>query len=71
MRHAAGRAFGQQHGDQVFRRSVAKELAFMFLVESDAMLFDQADKVRYRLNQELRVGWDYKNDCPLLKSRKG
>lgn len=43
--HAAGRAFGQQHGDQVFGRAVAEKLAFVFFVEGNAVFFDQSHEI--------------------------
>ncbi len=56
----AGLAFGQQHPDQVFGRSVREELALVLLVVGDAVAFDQRDEVRrgvarQRRARELRV----------------
>ena len=58
--HMPRGAFGQQHGNDVFGRAVAKQLALVFFVVADAVLVHQRDEVlrrkaRERRARELRV----------------
>ena len=60
MRDATGRAFGQQHGDDVLGRAVGKELALVFFVKGDAVFLHQRNEVgrcvaRQRRAAKLRV----------------
>jgi hypothetical protein len=43
--HATGFALGQQHLDDVFSRTVAKQLAFVLFVKRDLVLVHQRQKI--------------------------
>ena len=43
--HGTGLAFAQQHVDQVLRTAVAKQLALVFFVESDAVLVHERGEI--------------------------
>ena len=53
--HAAFVALSQQHGDQVFCRAIAKQLAFVLLVKGDAVAFDQSHKILRRVPRQCRA----------------
>jgi hypothetical protein len=62
-RHAAGRAPGQQHVDQIGGRVVAEQLALVLFVKGDAVSLHQRDEVlrgvaRQCRAAEVRVGAD-------------
>ncbi len=60
---ANGGAFGQQHGHDLARRAVAKQLPQCLLVPGDAVLLDQGDEIMLgvaaeRRLAEMRIGRD-------------
>ncbi len=45
-----------QHGDDLSRRTVAKQLAQRLLVIADAMLFDERNEIGWRVARQSRLG---------------
>ena len=54
-RDAAGIALGQQHANKVFCRVVAKQLAFVLFMKSNAVLLYQVNKVLWRVARQGRA----------------
>ena len=52
---ATAGAFGQQHVDDLLRRAIAKQLAFVLFVVCDAMLIDQRDELLRRVTRQGRA----------------
>ena len=53
--HAGGTAFGFEHVHDLARGMVAEELAEIFLMEGNAVFFDQGDEIRRRVARQGRL----------------
>ena len=53
--HAARSAFSQQHGDDVFSRIVAKQLAFVLFMKRNSVFGQQLQKVLRRVARQCRT----------------
>ncbi len=53
--HAAGLAFGQQHGDDVFGRAVGKQLALVLFMVGDAVPVHERNEVGRRVARQGRA----------------